>query len=269
VSSEQQYGAIAVPENAAGKLPVIMEAKGVSPSFFPMRIPGGINLVQILGQDIGRFIIALPGYRGEEVSYKDEHWKSASPHESWSGAADDLLSFLQVVLSTTPQADASRIGVFGRSRGGTVALLAGERDPRIRCVAAWAAPADWLSLMAHSGWTMEQSVADSIRHHSSLEEGEGQYVYNFLRYALNGEEDLPAVRRRIIASSPLYFADSLPPTDVYYGLQDSIVPPRNGRELVRQNRNIIAHFYPDAGHDQDLFLAPRSTYGFLLRCLVN
>jgi dipeptidyl aminopeptidase/acylaminoacyl peptidase len=247
----------------------MMEAKGVSPRFFPLVIPSGIDLAHILGKDIGRFIIALPGYRGEEVRYKDEHWKSGSLHESWSGAADDLLSFLQVVLSTTAEADASRIGVFGRSRGGTVALLAAERDPRIRCVVAWAAPTEWISLMSHDGWTLEQSVADALSHNAKLEEREGQYVYNFLRYAVEGKEDLAAVRTRIIASSPLYFAHSLPPTQVHYGVEDSIVPVRNGRNLESQNRDVIAQFYPDAGHDQDLFIAPRSSRAFLLRHLAN
>ncbi len=274
VLSGREIGVILVPTRATARsLPVLVEAKGVSPTFFPLKVPDGLNVVDIMGDDIGRFIIVAPGFRGEEVHVGDQVFRSDSPHESWSGAADDLLAFLNVALATTPEADASRICVFGRSRGGGVALLAGERDHRIRCVAEWAGPTDWFSLMGEDGWTPRQVAEDALRYHARLSDRGGQFIYNFLRHAVAGEEDLAAVRSRLIASSPLYFAAQLPATQIHYGMEDSMVPIRNGRSLAREadahKVKLEVHFYPDAGHDQDIFQAPQLTKRFLLDGLLG
>jgi pimeloyl-ACP methyl ester carboxylesterase len=266
VGDTRQIGAILVPEGAArGKTPVLVEAKGVSWNFFPLQIPDGLNVAPILGKDLGRFVIVAPGFRGERVVVGKQSFQSDSPHESWDGAAEDLIAFLNVALETTPQADSKRICVFGRSRGGSVALLAAERDSRIGCVVSWAAPTDWFGLMAPAGWSQQQIAEDALRYHSKMNERGGQFIYNFLRYAVEGREQLADVRRRMLASSPLYFTSSLPATQVNYGIEDSIVPHRNGRELVKRAGNRIeAYFYPDAGHDQDLFEAPENARRFLL-----
>ena len=266
VGDTRQVGAILLPEGAtAGKIPVLVEAKGVSWNFFPLQVPEGLNVASILGKDLGRFIVVAPGFRGERVEVDGHSFQSGSPHESWDGAAQDLLAFLHVALETTPEADPNKICIFGRSRGGTVALLAAERDPRIGCVVAWAAPTDWFELMAPAGWTQQQIAEDALRYRSKMNESGGQFIYNFLRYAVEGKEQLADVRRRMIASSPLYFTGSLPPTQANYGMEDSIVPQRNGREFVkRAGQGVEAHFYPDAGHDQDLFEAPENARRFLL-----
>jgi dipeptidyl aminopeptidase/acylaminoacyl peptidase len=219
-------------------------------------------VAEILGEDIGIYVIVAPGFRGEQVQAAGKSFTSNSPRESWDGAADDLIAFLNVALASTPEADSERICVFGRSRGGTVALLAAERDPRIGCVVAWAAPTDWFRFMAPAGWTQQQIAEDALRYRAKMNERGGQFVYNFLRPGR--EENLVGVRLRMIASSPLYFADSLPEAQVHYGVEDSIVPERNGRELVRRtNSKLKAFFYPNAGHDQDLFDAPGNTRRFL------
>ena len=84
----------------------------------------------------------------------------------WDGATDDALALLNVALKITPEADARRIAVFGRSRGGTVALLAAIRDPRIRQVVDWAGPSDLFRLMGQDGWTQREAVAEGLRYRS-------------------------------------------------------------------------------------------------------
>ena len=272
-----ELGVILVPKGARpGTLPVLVEAKGVSWNFFPLRVPEGLNLPRILGADVGKFILVVPGFRGEEVRLGEESFCSPSRHESWSGAAEDLLALLNVALETTPEADPARIGVFGRSRGGSVALLAAERDPRIRCVVSWAAPADWFRLMAPEGWTQREVTADALQRGAKRDERGGQFLFNFLRFAREGTEDLDAVRARLLASSPLYFVESVPPAQLHYGVEDAIVPERNGRAIERRLRNLTGAaghveivFHAGAGHDQDLFEAPRRTREFLLERLLG
>ncbi len=275
VPGGMEYGVVLVPKGARpGSLPVLVEAQGVSWNFSPLSVPDGLNLPGILGADVGRFVLVVPGFRGEEIRLAGEPFRSPSPHESWSGAVEDLLALLDVALATTPEIDPSRVGVFGRSRGGSVALLAAARDPRIRCVVSWAAPADWFRSMAPEGLTQLEAVRDALRRNAGIGERGGQYLDNFLRHARAGQEGLAAVRARLVASSPLYFAESLPPAQLHYGLEDAIVPARNGRAIERRLRGwpaaagrVVFRYHAGAGHDQDLFDAPRQTRDFLLERL--
>ena len=60
-----------------------------------------------------------------------------------SGDLDDLARMIDAVLGGVlpgPRA-ASRLGLIGHSRGGAVALLAAASDPRVACLATWAAVA--------------------------------------------------------------------------------------------------------------------------------
>ncbi len=272
VPGGMEYGVILVPKGARpASLGVVVEAKGVSWNFFPLKVPDGLDVPGILGADVGKFVLVVPGFRGEEVQLAGESFRSPAPHESWSGAVEDLLALLNVALATTPEADPFRVGIFGRSRGASVALLAAARDPRLRCAAAWAGPADWFRSMTPEGLTPREAWASALRRGAKRDEEGGQDLYNFLRFARAGTEGLTAVRGRLIASSPLYFVESLPRAQLHYGTEDSMVPVRNARAIERRlavfpgaARRVAVLTHGDAGHDQDLFDAPRETRAFLL-----
>jgi hypothetical protein len=270
VHGSRHVGVVLVPAGVPpGGLPVLVEAKGVSPSFFPLEVPGGLSSPGFMeGVPV---IYAAPGYRGERIVVGPDTLVSEGDRsDAWDGAADDLVAFLRVALAVTPEADTSRVCVFGRSRGGTVALLAGMRHRGIDCVVSWAAPTDWFRLMDLDGWTQAELVADGLRHRAVPGETGGQFIHYFLRRAIDGEEGLEEARRRMILSSPLYFADRLPLTQAHWGLEDSIVPAVNGQEFVarygasgRSAECLDARFHPDAGHDQDRQLAPRWSRAFI------
>ena len=275
VHGARHFGVILVPEGATpGCCPLLLEAKGVSWDFFPLRVPEGLTSIQVLGEDQARFIYVVPSFRGEVLWVGSDSVRSEGDRrDAWDGAADDLLALLGVALETTPEADSSRVCVFGRSRGGAVALLAAERDRRIDCAVAWAAPTDWFELMGSAGWTQRELVGQALRHRAEPDEAGGQFINYFLTGALDDRGDLAGTRRHIIASSPLYFADRLPATQIHYGTDDGIVPERNGRKLAQQAEALPAgcleaFFHQGAGHDQDLFEAPRASRRFLMR-LVN
>ncbi|MEM0444372.1 MAG: alpha/beta hydrolase [Nitrososphaerota archaeon] len=61
---------------------------------------------------------------------------------------EDLGSVLDYV-SGRPEVDGGKIGVLGLSMGGAVSLIRASRDPRIRFVCTWSAPADFLMLAEH------------------------------------------------------------------------------------------------------------------------
>jgi tetratricopeptide (TPR) repeat protein len=266
------YGAVIVPVGATtGSCAVVVEAKGVSPSFFPLSLDDPPYTVRFLGREAARFIIVLPSYRGEILKIGAQTYSSEGDRsDSWDGAADDAIAFLNAALKVTPEADPSRIGIFGKSRGGTVALLAAARAPRFRCVVAWSAPTDHFVEMVQSGWLPRERTAEGLRQKSPRDKLAGQLIDTFLRGAIEGEEDLHEVRRHIVASSPLYFADRLPPAQVHYGDDDNVVCSGNGRALERRvadKSRLEAIYYPAAGHDLDQDAAFENSRRFLQRGL--
>jgi hypothetical protein len=270
----RHVGAVIVPDGAApGCCPVVLSAKGVSWNFSALRIPDGVDVLSVLGPDQNRFVYVVPAYRGEVMWVGADSLRSEGDRsDAWDGATDDLLALLDVALATTPEADSTRVCAFGRSRGGTVALLAGERDRRIGCVVAWAAPTDWFALMGGGGWRLEELAADGLRHRAATNQTGGQFVNYFLKPSIEGRSDLLETRLHLIASSPLYFAEHLPAEQAHYGVDDGIVPMANGRALterLRQGKRLAGcsevFFHQNAGHDQDLFAAPRASKRILMQ----
>lgn len=257
IHGQLNYGAILVPDGLpAGPAPVIMDLKGVSPDFFPLDLEH-LSSPWMLGDDNRRFIYFIPSFRGERLIFNGQTFQSeGDPTDSWDGAADDSLAFLTAALVATPQADASRIVSFGKSRGGALALLTGLRDPRIARVVAWSAPVDFFQAMGAHGWSPREVAGDALRYRAEPKEDGGQFVATFLAQAIAGKRGLEEVRMHMIASSALYFADHLPRTQIHQGVEDEMVGVANGRSLsaaFRRLRRSPATFqvilHPGAGHD--------------------
>jgi dipeptidyl aminopeptidase/acylaminoacyl peptidase len=264
----KHYGAIIVPEGAeTGKHPVILDLKGVSWDFFPLNLNNLISPA-FLGADQGRFIYVVPSFRGEVMKFDGAEYRSEGDRtDSWDGATDDALALLNAALKITPQADRARICAFGKSRGGSVALLAGIRDKRITRVLDWAGPADWFALMGSGGWTQEEIIREALLKRSQLKEEGGQFIERFLLKAVEGNWKPADVRRKMIQDSPVYFAERLPPTQAHYGVEDEIVPVANGRALAAKVKGEF--FYHDnAGHDLNQKIAFRESKKFVMEMLL-
>lgn len=270
VHGSRHFGVVLVPGVAtSGSCPALVEARGVSWSFAPLHVPEGLTAPGFTTGSLYAYVV--PCLRGETLIVGADTLRSeGDPTDSWDGATDDLLAFLDVAVAATPEIDTTRIAVFGRSRGGSVALLAAARDRRLRAVCAWAAPADWFGSMGQEGWTQEEQVADGLLHRATPHEMGGQFLATFLGDAIARHgpgASRAAVRQHMIASSPRYFLDTIPPAQVHYGLDDGIVRPVNGAVLraaaQAARRPLELVFHADAGHDQDLFEAPLESRDFL------
>ncbi|PYT00845.1 MAG: hypothetical protein DMF63_05945 [Acidobacteria bacterium] len=275
VLGSRHYGAIIFPANARPKsLPVIIEAKGVSPKYFPLDLES-LHSPRMMADDADKFVYVVPTFRGEVLNFNGKTFISEGDRtDALDGATDDVIALLSVALVTTPEADGSRVCAFGHSRGGNVALLAGIRDKRIDCVADWAGPTDWFYAMGTDGWTEQELWKEGLRIRANTLQTGGQNIERFLKRAIDRTATLADVRRRMIASSPLYFARRLPPSQFHYGVEDPSVPVRNGLELVSILRRLRipetrfqGFFYPGQGHDTDRILAPVTTRAFLLKSL--
>jgi pimeloyl-ACP methyl ester carboxylesterase len=265
IQGSLHYGAVIVPAGAGPKsCAVVIDAKGVSPTYDPRRLDTPPDSISLEAEDQARYVTFVPSYRGEQLIFRERTLVSEGDRMNvWDGATDDALAFLDAALRVTPEADPARIGIFGRSRGGTVALLAAIRDPRIRVVVAWAAPTDHFVLMGSGGWSRREIVEEGLRQKSPPTGIGGQFIETFLARAIARERGLEDVRQLLISSSPLYFAARLPEaTQLHYGADDPVVGARNGRAIAAE-RAVESHFYPGFGHDTDRIAAAESSRRFL------
>ncbi len=282
VHGELHHAAVLVPADATpGCCPVILDVRGISWDYRSRRVTPGLMTLLVLREEASRFVLAIPGLRGEKLELDGEAYLSEGDRtDGWDGAADDTIALLSVVLEIVPEADPERACAFGLSRGASVALLAASRDPRLDCVAAWAGPSDWFGMMGTGGWTLEEQVSDAL--HDQWRPGEGsgsaaQFVEWHLRGPIErGRPSLAEVRLRVTASSPLYFVDTLPPTDLHYGVEDGGVPVVNGfalrdrlSELGRSAPDYQVTFHEGAGHAMPFPWAFDQSREFLLRHLVE
>lgn len=276
IHGQKNYGAVIIPDGIGAKAPVILDLKGVSPDYFPLDL-GRLHSPRFLGAEQKSFIYFVPSFRGEVLKFDGKDYVSEGDRtDVWDGAADDSLAFLNAALSVTPQADAGRISAFGKSRGGTLALLAGIRDPKIKLVLDWSGPADWFELMATEGWTQQEIMADGLLNKAKPEDDGGQFIETYLAKAIEGKWNLAQVRLKMLAGSPLYFLESLPRTQIHHGIEDEMVPVINGyaieRAMRKSGRNspaFEAFFYQNAGHDLNYKIAARESKKFVISLLAG
>jgi len=124
--------------------------------------------------------------------------------------------------------------------------------------------------MGEGGWWQKEVVSEALLHRAKPADDGGQFVATFLAKAIEKKKSLAEVRRLMIQSSALYFARRLPKTQAYYGVEDGMVPVRNGRALesaTKSTGNVTVFYHEAAGHDLNPKLAVPKTKKFLLEAL--
>ncbi|MCA0269772.1 MAG: acetylxylan esterase [Bacteroidetes bacterium] len=143
---------------------------------------------------------------------------STGPDSPWDYDVDDALSLVNVALAQYPQADASKIGVMGVSRGGAVALLMGIRDPRVKRVLDMFGPTDFL------GDYVKNVAIKGLNGEAVDLPGFDVLNASLLQPLKAGQLSIPQVRNQIIRRSPAYFASALTePVQIQHGDADPTV----------------------------------------------
>ncbi len=153
-------------------------------------------------------------------------------------------------------------------------MLAAVRDSRIEGVVEWAGPTDWFERMSEEGWTQQELVEEGLRIHAKPNETAGQFIERFLLKAIDGTWNLETTRLKMIASTPLYFAASLPAAQIHHGVEDYNVPVSNAQaaaDALKQRpgigRTVEVYLYEGLGHDTDVQMASERSHKFLLEKL--
>ena len=239
VEGRLHYGAVIVPEShGLEKLPVILFAAGGDGIHKELDITSDFNHAAaeypaFLGGNLdSAFIVVIPSFRGQELRIGDKTFQSEGQvGDAFGGATTDALAFMNVVLRTFDRADEGRMAVYGGSRGGTVALLAAARNPRIRRAIAVAAPTDMHDLY--------QLYPD-------------QFKLLFFNDLIAGRITESVARKNFIGISPVHFAGELPRIQLHHDRNDPFVPVAFADTLIRKmtalGKPIEAHRYDEGIH---------------------
>ncbi|HEX2630557.1 MAG TPA: prolyl oligopeptidase family serine peptidase [Chitinophagaceae bacterium] len=230
----KQYAGVLVPVTLRS-LPVQLYVYG-----FGLTEPYSYQNFRISPTDTLPFIYVVPALRGQYLNMvvNDTTYKTlvseGTRNDAFDGAADDAIATLNAVLQIF-NADTARVMVRGGSRGGTVALLVAERDKRVKRAVGVAFPTDLLGLTA-------------------THTRDDTYQFQFLDALVKGNATVEETRRKMIASSPLYFCELLPKTQIHFGENDTITPAEQGQLLLNAMRslgleiNLELYTYPGRSH---------------------
>lgn len=237
VAHKRHYGAVVIPPSGRkAKLPVILFATGGDGMHTQFDITTDFNhkaaqFPRLLGNEPDSdFIIVIPSFRGQELIIGKKRYQSEGDvADAFDGATTDALAFLNVTLKTFKAADKERIGIYGGSRGGTVALLASARDQRIKRVITVAAPADMQGLY--------KLYPD-------------QFKLLFFNKMLAGSISQTQARKKFIASSPIFFTKEFPPVQLHHDRNDPFVPVAFAEKIaaaIKINRKRVTVYYYNEG----------------------
>ncbi len=237
VNDKKHYGLIRIPKGInLQNAPILMELIG-----------GGTGIDVLKMEDITRgicssirnnYISIMPSFRGNLLRWKDLCFRSQGyAGDVWLGAAEDAVAFLEAVKSLYNKPDSTKVLASGGSRGATVALIIGGLTDKVDYIIASSTHTKFLDYYVIQNEQVGRSYPA----------------------AFYTPETTPVeIRKRIIASSPYYFADRLPAFELHQGTEDQKTTVWHARrlderlkEIGRDENSYRIYIYENKGHGYD------------------
>jgi uncharacterized protein len=216
----KQYGFVNIPKGD-GPFPVVLVLHGyVTPSRYRTPLGYTTRYADTLARN--GFLVVHPDYRG--------HGQSQGEAETNNlfrvGYAVDVMNLIAHVKKL-PQADASRIALFGHSMGGGIALRVMTVSPDIKAAVLYGS-----------------MNADEVKNTDQIRDV-------FRRARRIPEDDVP--REQFAPISPqTYLRDISAAISIQHGERDDQVPVQWGRDLhsdlTALNKDVKIDVYPRQGH---------------------
>ncbi|MEM9802570.1 MAG: prolyl oligopeptidase family serine peptidase, partial [Planctomycetota bacterium] len=252
VEGQRHFGAIRFPRNYTPGTPygALVVCHG---GLQGVGIEEASNFLTVLpGQCVDdEYFLIIPSFRGEGLGTSFAGVFNSGGTPSWADRdVDDTRALLSTVLANYPDVDDARIGAWGISRGGAVALLLTARDDRIRRV---------VDMFGFTDLSLPSVLAevDKILNANATPAGIGRVVFeSVVNPYLTGAITLDEARLAWIRRSPCYFATDIPAVQAHHGLLDLQVDPSHTMVLV--DAMLSAGFSPA---DVQAFYYPSGTHG--------
>lgn len=195
-------------------------------------------------------VYVIAAYRGQTLDVEGSAFTSpADPGSVYDVDADDAMALLTAVLATDFLADAGRLAVAGYDRGGTAALLVGNRFPDLDLVVSLAAPTDFtLPTVRHMA--RAYLLGQSVGAFPAFE----QVAAAVVEPLRGGAGDLAAARLALIRRSPAHFVAPPPFVFASHGFLDGTVPVAHGRALAGIQGTSESVYLEQAEHDHGSIL---------------
>ena len=237
VNDKKHYGLVRIPKDInIQTAPILMGLIG-----------GGTGIDVLKMEDIttgkcssirNNYITIMPSFRGNLLRWKDLCFRSEGyAGDVWLGAAEDAVAFLEVVKSLYNKSDSTKVLASGVSRGATVALIIGGLTDKVDYI---------IASSTHTKFLDYSVIQDE------------QVGRSFPAAFYTPETSPEEVRKRIVASSPYYFADRLPPFELHQGTEDQKTTVWHARrlderlkEIDRDDNSYRIYIYENKGHGYD------------------
>lgn len=228
VDGFRHYGAIRLPlqYQFGQKYPVLVVCHGGTQG---VSVEEAANLVVHFPNQCveDQHYLVIPSFRGETLGTQTAgNFVSEGPL-SWADRdVDDARALLIAALDRHPDMDRARIGAWGISRGGAVALLLSVRDDRIRRL---------VDMFAFTDLSLPSVVSqlDAILTQGVAPAGLAALVMDAVvtPYA-QGTTTFSEARLAWIRRSAAYFVSAMPPLQAHHGLQDTQVDVGHTQALL-------------------------------------
>ena len=183
------------------------------------------------------YIVIAPSFRGDIVRGENFCFRSEGyTGDVWAGAAEDAAFFLEAVKKLYKKDEGSRTLAMGISRGATVALILSGLTDKITHV---------IAISTHTNFLNE----DVFRN-----EAVGR---DFAKVFFTPRDSPENVRKKILTSSPMYFAEHIPSFEIHQGTTDHLTTVRHARALelrlkeLKSDSTARFYFYDGKGHGFD------------------
>ena len=222
IEGDIHYGLIRLPSDSnllSCKMPVLLYLHGGINGLFLNRINSLDNYFPVsLIRD--SMIVVAPAYRNEQL-FIDENtiYHSLGPSTEMDADADDAIIFLKGAANYLSIIDTTRISAIGFSRGSNVAFKVGIRTSFIKGMNIFFSATNFFDLIiledAISSF-QNFSVPDYFISNPLINGAISPYCTNSI--------SLQTARKNMLAWSPAFFVESLPPTNLFHGTNDGTVP---------------------------------------------
>lgn len=240
VNGQKHYGIIRVPAGIDTKnAPILLSLQGGGADLDVLESSSLHRISSGMCRDVlNNYITIAASFRGDIVRGEDFCFRSEGyTGDVWSGAAEDAVAFLEVVKDLYSKSDSTKVLALGVSRGATVALIIGALTDKLDYI---------ISISTHTNFLN----IDAFRNE--------RVGSDYRRVFFTPQTTPENIRKRLIVSSPYFFAERLPDFEIHQGTEDILTTVRHTKllekrlhEIGRNDTTLRIYYYKGKGHGYD------------------